>query len=369
MNRLRTPFVLAATLVLLLSACSLPRGAGIQAGIVSQSAGEEPSFQVVQVTRASAAQIAAWPRLGTARPNPWPVAHAAPSSAMIQSGDAVQLTIWDSQVNSLLTSEGQKSVVLDDLEVSPNGTIFVPYISEVQVQGLTPAAARERIQARLEPIVPSAQVQLSVRQGLANSIDLVGGVSAPGKYPLPARNYTILSLLAQGGGIDSGLNNPQIRLQRRGQIYQTSAERLLSDPSADIVLRGGDKVIVQQDDRAFTALGATGREAILPFPKADLTAIEALSLIGGLSDTRADPRGVLVLRDYPTTAVRQGGPEQSQVVFTMDLTNADGLFAARSFEIQPGDTVLATESPITTAQTILGLLGSALGIGRQVGSL
>jgi polysaccharide export outer membrane protein len=53
------------------------------------------------------------------------------------------------------------------------------------------------------------------------------------------------------------------------------------------------------------------------------------------------------------------------VVFTFDLTSADGLFAARQFQIQSGDTVLATESPVTNARTILGLFGSVFGVTAQ----
>jgi len=58
-----------------------------------------------------------------------------------------------------------------------------------------------------------------------------------------------------------------------------------------------------------------------------------------------------------------------QVVFTFDLTSADGLFAARNFRINPNDTVLATESPITMAQTVFSLVGTAFGLTRQATTL
>ena len=57
------------------------------------------------------------------------------------------------------------------------------------------------------------------------------------------------------------------------------------------------------------------------------------------------------------------------MVFTVDLTSADGLFSARNFRIHPGDLVLVTESPVTWAQTILGLVGSVFGLARQGASL
>ena len=78
-----------------------------------------------------------------------------------------------------------------------------------------------------------------------------------------------------------------------------------------------------------------------------------------------------VLREYDVRHLRSGSgaPNMQQVVFTFDLTSADGLFAARKFGINPGDTVLATESPVTRAQTIFGLIGNAFGVSRQVATI
>ena len=83
---------------------------------------------------------------------------------------------------------------------------------------------------------------------------------------------------------------------------------------------------------------------------------------------RGDPQGILILREYPDSAVRAGvrGPRQTRVVFTLDLTNSDGLFSARNFEIAPKDLVLVTESPVTNTRTILGLIGSVFGVANIV---
>ena len=48
------------------------------------------------------------------------------------------------------------------------------------------------------------------------------------------------------------------------------------------------------------------------------------------------------------------------------LTSVDGLFAARSFQIQPKDVVLATESPVTKVNSIFNLLGASLGIANRL---
>ncbi|EPX82664.1 polysaccharide biosynthesis/export family protein [Salipiger mucosus] len=355
----------------LAAACSLPRGAALQSEVLRESRAEIPSFQVVSVTRANMSAIASWPRTGWESGYSWPKTQNGSNSNIIHTGDRVDITIWDNQENSLLTNEAEKSTVLSGVEVGPNGAIFVPYVDEVYIRGLTPAGARARVQAELEQIVPSAQVLLSLTQGRANSVEAVGGVAAPGSFPMPSRNYKVLGLLADAGGISQSLRNPRVRLIRGGTTYQISADALLEGGAYNALLRAGDTVVVQEDDHSFTALGASGTEDLIYFPKDDLAALEAISLMGGLSDSRADPKGVLVLREYDVRHLRSDGnaPNMQQVVFTFDLTSADGLFAARKFLIHPGDTVLATESPVTQAETIFGLVGSAFGLTRQVATV
>lgn len=366
---LKTPLIILS--MVLMTACSLPRGAALQSEITAEARSEAPTIDVVPVNRANMPAILKWPATGSHGHYHWISATDAPASSIIHEGDRVDIVIWDSQDNSLLTGPNEKAVSMTGLEVGPSGSVFVPYVENVVIRGLTPTAARQRIQNRLEPIVPSAQVQLSLTQGQNSSVSLVSGVAKPGTYPMPGRNYSVLALIAEGGGISSALRNPLVSLIRAGRTYSIPAEDLFSTASKNTTLRASDKVIVQEDDRTFTALGASGTEDLIYFPKEVVTALEALALMSGLNDSRADPKGVLILREYAARDIRADGtgPSRQQVVFTLDLTSADGLFAARKFPIQPGDTVLATESPVTKAQTIFSLFGSAIGFGRSVSSL
>ena len=196
----------------------------------------------------------------------------------------------------------------------------------------------------------------------------MAGVAAPGVYPLPDRDYTLLSLLSQGGGVRSDLINPQVRLFRGSKSYRTSLSRIFADPALDTTLQGGDRVIIEDDKRSFLSLGATGSEARHAFLNDNMTALDALAIVGGVSDSRADPKGVLILRNYPKSALHTdgSGPPKDRVVFTIDLTSADGLFSAGQFELMPDDLVYATESPVTTAVTIFSLLGSAFGLASRL---
>ena len=362
-------FMLAA--MIFLASCALPRGAGMVNEILREQDKETPTFQVVEVTRANVAGLQKWPATGWAGGYRWLSGNRGPVGKIIRPGDTIDLVIWDSQENSLLTPPDAKVVEMKGLTVSPSGQIYVPYAQNLVVSGMSPDAAREKIQAALDPVSPDAQVQLLHTSGQGNSADLVSGVMKPGTYPLEGRNVTILSLIAQGGGISNTLRNPLVRLVRDSKTYEVRADDLFANASKNVVIRGNDKVLVEEDKRYFTALGATGKEELVYFEKEQISALEAMSIIGGLSDSRANPKGVLVLRDYTARQLRRDGkgPEMEQVVFTFDLTGADGLFAARKFEINPRDTVLATESPVNAARTILGLLGTAIGVSNSVSNL
>lgn len=358
----------ATFLVLLISlaACSLPRGAALQSEVIKAADKEDAPFAVYPVTRDTVNNYLQWPH--TVLFHNWLANPRGSASPVIRAGDRIDLVIWDNSENSLLLGEGQKVVDIQNMQVANGGTVFIPYLDAVHVADLTPEGARRLIQRKMGEILPSAQVQLAYTAGARSSVSLVGGVGAPGTFPLPDRNVSVLNLISLGSGVSPTMRNPQVKLMRNGKTYRVSLEMLYSDASLDTVLQGGDKVIVEQDDRYFQALGATGQEDLIYFAKDDISALEAVSLVGGISDTRADPKGVLILREYQSTHLDKDGklgPTRTDVVFTIDLTSADGLFSAKRFPIEHQDVVLVTESPVTKAQTVFGLIGSAFGLARQ----
>ena len=365
MTRLRTTLWASLSLAAFAAGCSnLPQGAALRTDITKDAHTLENDLAFYQVNRALLPAIEAWPPVNSEFSNGWPKSDQGSLGQVIAPGDRVTVSIWDNQENSLLLSDGQRVAPLGEMAVSPSGRVFIPYVGDIRIAGMGPERARSAIQSQLLEISPSAQVQLTMAAGRQNTVDLVAGVSSPGNYPLPDNNFSVLALISQGGGVPPTLRNPRVKLQRGNSTYVTSIERLYKDPQIDTVLSGGDKVIVQEDKRFFLSLGAAGKEEIVYFDRENITALEAISMIGGLSDSRADPEGVLVLREYPRSALSAGvrGPQKQRVVFAIDMTSADGLFSARNLYIQPGDVVLATESPVTRVQTVVQLIGSGFGL-------
>lgn len=352
---------------LALAGCGLPRGAGFQSEVLAASnantaaEGEDPvfDFAVYDVNRETLPVLQGWPATGNAA-LPWIIAQEQPASLMIAAGDTVQVTIWDAEENSIFGGSGVTP--LQPAKVSSDGRIFVPYIGNLRVSGMSPSTARRRIEEELIRTVPSAQVQMTVEPGPANSANLASGLAAPGLYPLMDRNVKILDLFSQAGGPGPELNSPQVRLVRGGKTYGVPFERLLKDPRANIAMRGGDRVYVEDDTRKFIALGATGTQSIVDFPQVEFSALEALAFIGGVNAGSANPEAILILREYAPGAVADGivGPPQERVVFTIDLTSADGLFSAGNFMLEGDDLIYGTESALGPALTLFGLTNTVV---------
>lgn len=369
----RPGLIVAVMLAVAASGCALPRGAAMQSEILKNASDKTPEFSHYPVDSKLLAELPNWPAgKAAAAKRSWIKGGSGGAGQVLAAGDTVTLAIWEGGQNKLLTSEGAPTTQIAPTTVSNSGQIFVPYVGAVKVSGLSVEAAREKVQQSVTALIPEAQVQLAATPGKGNAVSLIGGVSNPGTIPLIDRSLTVLGAISEAGGVQGSIENPQLRLYRGGKVYETSLARVLDDPALDAGLRPGDKLMVLKDDRSFLALGASGVEKIIPFPKDHVNALEAVTLAGGINDIRANPKGVLILREYPASAVRADaaqGPQNARVVFSMDLTTSEGLFSAQNFEVQSNDLVLATESALVNTRTILGLFGSTLGLARTADSI
>ena len=271
-------------------------------------------------------------------------------SDTIQPGDVLGLTIWENVDDGLLVPEGQNATVLDEVQVDGEGFIFVPYAGRIRAAGNTPEAIRRLISEKLNDETPDPQVQVRRLAGDGSTVSIVGAVGSQGVYAIERPTRTLAAMLARAGGVAIEPDIAQVTVVRGNHTGSIWFEDLYDDPSHDIALRGGDRIIVEQDTRTFTALGATGAQNRVPFESQTISAIEALATVGGLSSDVADPTGVFVFRNEPEEIARQlvGRDDlvgTQRVIYVLDLTRPNGMFMARDFAIRDGDTVYVTEAP------------------------
>jgi polysaccharide biosynthesis/export protein len=362
---------LLAAVALALAACTLPRSGPTAGEILSAGAREEAGFLVVPVDPAVAAasRFVEPLRLG-----PGFVGAPVVSAESFAPGDTVSLTVWENVDVGVLAGVGQRVAVLQEIQVDEAGMIFVPYAGRVRASGRRPEELRQAITEALVAQTPDPQVEVRRVAGDGAAVSVLGGVGTAGVYPIDQATRRLSAMLARAGGVTLVPDVAQVRMQRGGETGTIWLQDLYDDPALDVALRPGDRIIVEEDRRAFTALGAAGRQARLPFTKRDMSVIEALATAGGLDGRSANPTGVFVFRiEAPEVARRITGREDivgpQRVAYVLDFTRAQGLLSAREFVIRDEDTIYVTEAPIAAWSRVIGIAGSAIGFASSVAVL
>jgi polysaccharide biosynthesis/export protein len=159
-----------------------------------------------------------------------------------------------------------------------------------------------------------------------------------------------------------------VRGNYRGKIWM---QDLYDNARNDIALRDGDRILVEADNRSFTALGATGTQTQVTFEERTITAIEALAQVGGLAAMGADPTGIFVFRDEPEYIARKVLHRddlhgEQRLIYVLNLTRPNGMFMARDFVIRDGDTFYVTEALYTQFAKVLTALTTTAGTANSL---
>lgn len=347
------------------SSCGLPRPGPNKREIYAGSVQQQGDAFVVSVNDRVTRATAVTPALGfsDAFKNAGTL-----GSDTIRPGDVLSLTIWENVDKPLLGPDGQVAAVLEEVQVDGAGFIFVPYAGRIRAAGNTPEAIRRVIKSKLEDQTPDPQVEVRRAAGDGATVSIVGVVGAQGVYPIERPTRTLAAMLAKSGGVTIEPEIAQVTVLRKGQTGKIWFQDLFDNPRLDIALRGGDRILVEADTRAFTALGATGAQSRVTFDSQHLSAIEAIAQVGGLNSAAADPKGVFVFRNEPGEIANQvlGRDDligAQRMVYVLDLTEPNGMFMARDFVVRDGDTLYVTEAPFTTwDKTISSITGSATSV-------
>ena len=350
------------TAIAVVASCTLPRTGPNKREIFAGSVQKEGDAFIVAVNDRVTRATAVVPALGFS--DSFKNASQLTSDT-IRPGDVLGLTIWENVDDGLLAGEAANSTILEEVQVDSAGFIFVPYAGRVRASGNTPNQLRETITTKLEDQTPDPQVQVRRLAGDGATVSLTGAVGGQGVYPIERPTRTLSSMLAQAGGVTITPEIAQVTVIRGSQQGQVWFQDLYDNPKLDIALRGGDRILVEEDTRSYTALGATNAQARVAFETQDLSALEAIAQIGGLLSTSSDPTGVFIFRNEPAEIAGQvlGRTDlegAQRMVYVLNLTEPNGLFVARDFVIRDEDTLYVTEAPYAQWTKAISLVAGGL---------
>ncbi|RBP94782.1 polysaccharide export outer membrane protein [Rhodobacter sp. 140A] len=352
------------------ASCGLPRSGPNKREIFAGSVMKQGDAFVVTVNDHVVRATAVQPALGFTSSF---IKAGVLGSDTINPGDTLTLTIWENVDDGVMSKKGVPTQ-LTEVQVDGAGYIFIPYAGRIKAAGNSPDALRKVITEKLDAQTPDPQVAVARTPGDGSTVSVMGAIAGQGVYAIERPTRTLSAMIARAGGVTVKPEVAKITVTRGTKTGTVWLKDLYENPKMDIALRGGDVILVEQDTRSFTSLGATGSQARVPFETQTLSALEAIATVGGLQTGLADPTGVFVFRNEPAEIAsvvlgRNDLVGDQRMVYLLDLTSPNGMFLARDFVIRDGDTVYVTEAPYVQWQKSLSAITGSLGPVNSVSNL
>lgn len=259
----------------------------------------------------------------------------------IGNGDVLSVMVWDhpeltAPFGSFNSASEQGNVVRED------GTIFYPFVGAVEAAGRTAFEIRTELTDKLGTYIESPQLDVRVAAYKSQRFFVTGAVSAPGAFPVTNIPTTLLDAISLAGGLLEDGDLFDLKFTRDDKTFSIPLNRMLYDGDLDynLLMQDGDilNVVPNTQHRAFV-LGEVIRPGSVSLTQRPLSLTQALIQSGGIDETRADGRGVYVVR---TTDMMD-----SVDLYQLDVREAWTLALGDSFILQPRDIVYVTPAPIT----------------------
>lgn len=339
----------ALSIMAILGGCStLPRdgpsGSAVERGASLPS--QTGSYVIVDLDYATSERVKAQPQqfLGSLAEG-----ESADTTNLIGPGDVLSVSIFDPS-GSLFGSGGSSGTsvrsgtqTMPALSVNNGGFVTIPFAGAVSVAGLSTTEAGVAIRRALAGRVGNPQVVVALAENSYNTVTVLGEVRQPGRVPLSTNANRIVDVIANRGGVGRPPEDIMVTIRRNGQSFSAPLSVVTSSFDENIRLTRGDQVNLVYKPRHFSTFGALGAVTQVEMGAGSLSLAGAISKVGGLDTNSANARSVLVFRfERPEVAAALGLSQAATdrgvpVVYRLNLEEAEGLFIANNFVIQPDD--------------------------------
>lgn len=154
--------------------------------------------------------------------------------------------------NSSITGSGSDNkLAKNTLNIYSDGTVNIPYIGKIYVEGLTILEAKKMIENKFQEFSPNLTIELN----LQNRFFSVLGQASRGRFTMPSQKITIFQALALSGPINTFGNRSHVKIIR--QTPNGTEVKSFDIRSKDIVnseyyyIQPNDVIYVDQMSRTF----------------------------------------------------------------------------------------------------------------------
>lgn len=159
------------------------------------------------------------------------------SSGVIGRLDNVEIRVFREDD---LTTEGQ---------LSSDGSIIMPLIGKVRLEGLTTQQAAALVAAKLrDGYLVRPEVSVSIGARLRRTVTILGQTQNPGVFEIPPhRQLTLVEAIGLAGGATRIANTKKITLKRNdGGVRIVNLKDITNGKGKDIPLKDGDIVTIPE---------------------------------------------------------------------------------------------------------------------------
>ena len=214
---------------------------------------------------------------------------AAQGDYVLGAGDVIKVTVFQQPELSL------------DVRIAESGMVSYPLIGAIRLGGLTGGQAERLLATRLRSgnFLQNPQVSVNVSQYRSQQVSVLGAVNKPGRYPLELSGTRLSEVLAQAGGIVTGVGADTVNLvtRRDGQTVTLQVDIVdlfgARATARDEVLQPGDSIYVHRAP-AYYIYGQVQRPGMYSIERG-MTVAQAIAKAGGLT-ARGTERSVRLQR-------------------------------------------------------------------------
>lgn len=301
---------------------------------------------------------------------------APPPTDMIGPGDVLDINIYEAGVSlfsgaggggmsQIAANPGVQVQKLPPTRVDDLGDITIPYAGTLHVAGITTGEVEAMIRNALARMSQNPQVIVTLNQAITNSIIVGGEVARPGRLVLQTNRERLSDVVALAGGYRGEAKDLLLRIVRGEQSVDIRINDLVENPKLDIRAYPGDRLMLIDDPRTFSILGASGRVEQIPFRRSSVSLAEAIATAGGVNPVVGNPAAIFVFR-----YVRNGQGNEVPMVYHINMMKTGSYFLAQRFAMRDKDVLYfgnaAANQPSKLIQLISQLFSPILTVAAAV---
>lgn len=189
------------------------------------------------------------------------------------------------------------------VRVSEDGTITLPLLGNIKVEGLTRFELERRLAGLLEKsYLKNAQVTIFIKEYQSKKVSIIGAVKNPGNYELIGKQ-TLLQILSLAGGLTEEATDRIIVIRQyadgKSKSLMIDLEELMikGNPKLNIPISSGDiiNVPVERFSDIYVFGQVTKPGHIKMKRNSQMTLLRAIAQAGGFTD-RARKSAVIIKR-------------------------------------------------------------------------